>query len=225
MLESIDAHEPVRVLIADDHAIVRQGLATILRNYPDITVVGEADSGSDAIVKTAELLPDVVLMDIRMSGDDDGVEATKRLKANTPNAQVIMLTNYDDEHNVFESMRAGANGYLLKEVCPGELINAIRTVAQGYSLIYPAVARRMLKEFNHAPSGTRPNGAQLQDLTLREREVLGLVAQGKANKEIARLLCISERTAKTHVSNILSKLQMSDRTQAALYALRQGLVK
>ncbi len=225
MRENEDRSETIRVLIADDHAIVREGLSSILQSCTDLEVVAEAKDGPDAIVKAAELLPDVVLMDIRMGGFDDGVEATRRLKATTPNCKVIILTNYDEDENVFQSMRAGASGYLLKEVSAAELINAIRTVAQGYSLIYPSVAQRVLKEFNGMTSGERVPDTPLQDLTPRELEVLALVAQGRANKEIGVNLCIPERTVKTHMSNILSKLQMSDRTQAALYALRQGFVK
>ncbi|MBI4317556.1 MAG: response regulator transcription factor [Chloroflexi bacterium] len=225
MRRSDGSEEPVRVLIADDHAIVREGLCTILRNYQDICVVGEAIDGSEAAAKAAELLPDVVLMDIRMGGFDDGVEATRLLKGTTPNANVIILTNYDEEENVFDSMRAGASGYLMKEVSPQELVNAIRTVAQGYSLIYPSVARRVLREFEGKPASNKLPPQSLDDLTPREREVLALVAQGHPNKQIANQLCITERTVKTHMSNILSKLQMSDRTQVALYAVKQGVAK
>ena len=223
MRQDDERTEAIRVIIADDHAIVRQGLAAILQTAGDIDVIGEARHGDAAIAMASELLPDVVLMDIRMGGSEDGVDATRRLKAVVPNANVIILTNYDEEDNVFQSMRAGASGYLLKDVSANELINAVRTVAQGYSLICPSVARRVLREFQGPHNGHRVSSTALEELTAREREVLGLVAQGRANKEIARVLCITERTAKTHVSNILSKLQMSDRTQAALYAVRQGI--
>lgn len=223
-----DSIEPIRVLIADDHAIVREGLAAILGSVADIEVVGEAKNGLEATAKAAELLPDVILMDVRMGGTDDGVEATRRVKVTAPSVKVIILTNYDEDENVFQSIRAGASGYLLKEVTPAELINAIRTVAQGYSLIYPSIAQRVLMEFSGSPisrsRGDGPPVPPLGDLTPREREVLALVAQGRANKEIASQLCISERTVKTHVSNILSKLQMEDRTKAALYAVKEGLV-
>ncbi len=224
MGESNSGSEPVRVLIADDHAIVREGLITILQTSPDVEVVGEARDGAEAITKASELLPDIVLMDLRMGGMDDGIEATRLLRSTTPSAKVIVLTNYDEEEDVFQSLRAGASGYLLKDVGPAELINAVRTVSQGYSLIHPSVARRVLREFSK-PHGERAPVASIEDLTPREVEVLSLVAQGRSNKEIAGLLCIAERTVKTHVSNILSKLQMSDRTQAALFAVKQGLVR
>lgn len=213
----------IRLLVADDHAIVREGLNSILRSVGGIEVVGEARNGLEAVSKAADLLPDVVLMDIRMA-DMDGVEATRRLRAITPSARVIILTNYDEDELVFNSIRAGASGYLLKEVGVEELVTAIRSVAQGYSLIYPSVARRVLDEFGGLRRDAGDHEEAFEDLTQREREVLNLIAQGRANKEIAAQLCISEKTVKTHVSNILSKLQMTDRTQAALYALRHNLV-
>ena len=223
MKRSEQGDDHIRLLVADDHAIVREGLHSILQSVGGIEVVGEARNGIEAVSKAADLLPDVVLMDIRMA-DMDGVEATRRLRATTPSARVIILTNYDEDELVFNSIRAGASGYLLKEVGVEELVTAIRTVAQGYSLIYPSVARRVLDEFGGLRKDAEEQAEAFEDLTQREREVLNLVAQGKANKEIAAQLCISEKTVKTHVSNILSKLQMTDRTQAALYALRHNLV-
>ena len=216
----------VRVLIADDHAVVRSGLRSILEHEDDIEVVGEAADGHQALERTQELLPDVILMDINM-GDWDGVTATRRVRNSTPSSRVIVLTNYDEDNLVFSSIRAGASGYLLKEVSAHQLINAIRTVADGFSLIYPSVARRVLDEFGRLRVGAaRPDSDEgYSDLTPREREVLKLIASGRANKEIGSELGITERTVKTHISNIFSKLQLTDRTQAALYVHNRGLLE
>ena len=216
----------IRVLIADDHALVRSGLRSILETEPEIEVVGEAGDGHEALAVAQELLPDVILMDIKM-GDWDGVTATRRVRNSVPSSRVIVLTNYDEDELVFSSIRAGASGYLLKEVTGSQLTNAIRTVADGFSLIYPSVARRVLDEFGRLRVGDRPAGDDegYSDLTTREREVLKLIASGRANKEIAAALGISERTVKTHISNIFSKLELTDRTQAALYMHNRGLVE
>jgi DNA-binding NarL/FixJ family response regulator len=216
----------IRVLIADDHALVRSGLRSILETEADIEVVGEAGDGHEALALAQEILPDVILMDIKM-GDWDGVTATRRVRNSVPSSRVIVLTNYDEDELVFSSIRAGASGYLLKEVTGSQLTNAIRTVADGFSLIYPSVAKRVLDEFGRLRSGDRPTGDDegYSDLTAREREVLKLVASGRANKEIAATLGISERTVKTHISNIFSKLELTDRTQAALYVHNRGLLE
>ena len=218
----------IRVLIADDHALVRSGLRSILEAEPNFNVVGEASDGHQALAMTQELLPDIVLMDIKM-GDWDGVTATRRVRNSVPSARVIILTNHDEDELVFSSIRAGASGYLLKEVTGTQLANAIRTVADGYSLIYPSVAKRVLDEFGQLrSSGTaRPADDEqgYRDLTPRERDVLSQVANGLSNKEIGGQLGISERTVKTHITNIFSKLELSDRTQAALYAHKRGLVQ
>ena len=216
----------IRVLIADDHAVVRSGLRSILESEPDIEVVGEAGDGHQALEMAQEQLPDVILMDIKM-GDWDGVTATRRVRNSVPSSRVIVLTNHDEDELVFSSIRAGASGFLLKEVSGHQLTNAIRTVADGFSLIYPSVARRVLDEFGRLRIGeqklTEDQG--YADLTPREREVLQLVAAGRANKEIGGQLGISERTVKTHISNIFSKLQLTDRTQAALYVHNRGLLE
>ncbi len=216
----------IRLLIADDHAVVRSGLRSILESEDDIEVVGEAADGHQALELAQELLPDVILMDINM-GDWDGVTATRRVRNSVPSSRVIVLTNYDEDNLVFSSIRAGASGYLLKEVSGNQLTNAIRTVADGFSLIYPSVARRVLDEFGRLRGGTAPldDDQGYSDLTPREREVLKLIASGRANKEIGTELGITERTVKTHISNIFSKLQLTDRTQAALYVHNRGILE
>ncbi len=224
---SLNAPRPkIRLLIADDHAVVRSGLRSILETEDDIEVVGEAADGHQALEMAQELLPDVILMDINM-GDWDGVTATRRVRNSVPSSRVIVLTNYDEDNLVFSSIRAGASGYLLKEVSGNQLTNAIRTVADGFSLIYPSVARRVLDEFGRLRGGTAPldDDQGYSDLTPREREVLKLIASGRANKEIGTELGITERTVKTHISNIFSKLQLTDRTQAALFVHNRGLLE
>ena len=218
----------IRILIADDHALVRSGLHSILEMEPDLAVVGEAQDGHEALALAQETLPDIVLMDIKM-GDWDGVTATRRIRSSVPSTRVIVLTNHDQDELVFSSIRAGASGYLLKEVTSVQLANAIRTVADGFSLIYPSIAARVLDEFGRLRTGPLGGASPADategyhDLTAREREVLQLIAQGRSNKEIASELRISERTVKTHVSNIFGKLELSDRTQVALYAHKRGL--
>jgi DNA-binding NarL/FixJ family response regulator len=217
----------IRILIADDHAVVRSGLHSILEMEGDLTVVAEASDGHQALALAQEMLPDIVLMDIKM-GDWDGVTATRRIRNSVPTTRVIVLTNHDQDELVFSSIRAGASGYLLKEVTAAQLANAIRTVADGFSLIYPSIAARVLDEFGRlrttpaAVAGAEEDEGY-HDLTGREREVLQLIAQGRSNKEIGGELKISERTVKTHVSNIFGKLELTDRTQVALYAHKRGL--
>ena len=208
----------IRVLIADDHAVVRQGLRTFLELQEDIEVVGEAADGEAALQAAAELEPDVVLMDLVMPRLD-GVAAIERLRARGSTARVIVLTSFLDEDKVLPAVRAGAAGYLLKDVEPAELVGAIRTVDRGEALLHPAVAARVLRELTADAGRAERHGA----LTAREREVLALVARGRANKAIAFELGVAEKTVKTHVGNILAKLGLSDRTQAALYAVREGL--
>ncbi|MDQ3677115.1 MAG: response regulator transcription factor [Actinomycetota bacterium] len=213
----------IRVLIADDHAVVRQGLRTFLELQHDIEVVGEAADGEQALDAAAELEPDVVLMDLVMP-KLDGVAAIERLRERVPAARVLVLTSFLDEDKMLPAVRAGAAGYLLKDVAPAELVRAIRTVDGGDSQLHPAVAARVLRELSE---GER-DGARAErhgDLTAREREVLALIARGRANKAIAFELGVAEKTVKSHVGNILGKLGLSDRTQAALYAVREGLVE
>lgn len=222
----MDRPERIRLLIADDHVLVRRGLRSVLEGEPDLEVVGEAGDGHQALAMAQDLLPDVVLMDIKM-GDWDGVTATRRIRAAVPATKVVVLTNYDEDELVFSAIRAGASGYLLKEVSGAQLASAVRTVAQGYSLVYPSIARRVLEEFGKRPEpAARAEEADqdaMADLTQRELQILKLIAQGRSNKDIAGTLSIAERTVKTHVSNIFAKLQLSDRTQAAIFAHKKGL--
>jgi two-component system, NarL family, response regulator LiaR len=208
----------IRVLIADDHAVVRQGLRTFLELQDDIEVVADVADGEAALRAAREHEPDVVLMDLVMPGIG-GVEAIRGLREARPEARVLVLTSFLDDEKLFPAVRAGAAGYLLKDVEPAELVRAIRTVDDGEALLHPAVAARLMEEFAAAE---RP--AAEEALTAREREVLQLIARGLPNKLIARDLEIAEKTVKTHVSSILSKLGLTDRTQAALYAVRRGMV-
>jgi NarL family two-component system response regulator LiaR len=209
----------ISALIVDDHAVVRRGLRAFLESEEDIEVVGEAADGTEAVQQVRELLPDVVLMDLVMPGMD-GITATRQIGEVSPSTRVLVLTSFSEDEKVFSSIKAGAMGYLLKDVPAEDLGRAIRSVARGEFLLHPEIARKVLDEF----SAIRPETSPLTRLTPREIEVLTLVAKGRSNKEIARDLGISVKTVKTHVSNILSKLHMMDRTQAALYAMRQGLV-
>jgi len=208
----------IAVLIADDHPVVRHGLRTFLETQEDLGVVGEAADGAEAVELAERLLPDVVLMDVVMPGLD-GVEATRRVRGLSPSTKVIVLTSFDDDEKVFPSIKAGAAGYLLKDVHPQELADAIRRVHGGEALLAPSVAAKLMQEVagERAPSSG--------GLTERELDVLRLIARGLSNKLIARELVVSEKTVKTHVSNILAKLHLADRTQAALYAVRERLVE
>jgi DNA-binding NarL/FixJ family response regulator len=200
----------IRVLIADDHAVVRQGLRTFLDLQDDIEVVAEAADGAEALAAAEQHAPDVVLIDLVMP-NVDGIEAIRGLRERAPKARAIVLSSFIDDEKLFPAVRAGAAGYLLKDVQPQELVEAIRTVHGGGALLHPKVASRLLEEIATDP------------LTPREREVLALIGRGMANKVIARELSLSEKTVKAHVSNILAKLGVNDRTQAALYAVRAGL--
>ncbi len=207
---------PIRVLIVDDHGVVREGLRAYLELEPDIQVIGEARDGQEAVRRASELQPDVVLMDLVMP-NMGGVDATTRIKEQQPHVHVIVLTSFLEDDQVVPAIKAGATSYLLKDVAASDLARAIRAARAGQAQLHPAVARRLMQQVT-APR--KPDaGAQL---TEREREVLRLLADGRSNKEIARALVVSERTVKGHVSNILGKLGLQDRTQAALYAVRHG---
>lgn len=207
--------EIITVLIADDHPVVRNGLQMLLDGQPDMDVIDTVEDGEQAVAAAAESLPDVVLMDVNMPGVD-GIEATKRIRALSPHTQVVVLTSHHQDALVFPAVKAGALSYLLKSASPDEVIEAVRAAARGEARLHPRIARRLMEEI----SGARPAP---DSLTARELEVLRLVAQGLDNRAIAEELVVSEKTVKTHISNILSKLHLVDRTQAAIYALRQGL--
>jgi len=209
----------IRVLIADDHAVVRQGLRTFLEIQDEIAVVGEAVDGEAAVAEAQRLKPDIVLMDLVMPRIG-GEEAIRRIAAVSPSTRVVVLTSFADDEKLFPAVRAGAAGYLLKDVQPRELVGAIRAANAGETILHPTVAARLFEEV-----AGRPDSAPRTALTERELEVLALIARGMANKLIARELGVAERTVKTHVSNILGKLGVTDRTQAALWAVREGLVE
>ncbi len=211
---------PITVLLVDDHAIVRSGVRAYLEIQPDLQVVGEAGSGAEAVRLAAELVPDVVLMDLVMP-EMDGVEATWRLRRVSPRSQVVVLTSFHDDTHVFPAIKAGALSYLLKDIGPEELVEAVRAAAQGEASLHPRIAARLVQELR----GDRGQPANpFSELSEREHEVLRLIADGLSNAEIAARLVLSEKTVKGHVSNILSKLHLQDRTQAAVYAWREGLV-
>ena len=208
----------VRILIAEDHAIVRGGLRALLEVKPGLNVVGEAADGVEAVRKARSLQPDVILMDLEMP-HKDGIEAIREIRRENRRARILVLTSFADDDKVFSAIRAGALGYLLKDSSPEELVRAIRDVHRGESSLHPSIARKLIRELHQSPG--RPPGEE--PLTERESEVLRLVARGLSNREIANKLGISERTAGTHVSNILGKLHLANRTRAALYALQEGL--
>ncbi|MFJ2094880.1 response regulator [Streptomyces sp. NPDC087901] len=212
------ADKLIRVLLVDDHQVVRRGLRTFLEIQDDIEVVGEAADGAEGVARTEELRPDVVLMDIKMPGTD-GIEALRKLRELENPAKVLIVTSFTEQRTVVPALRAGASGYVYKDVDPDALAGAIRSVHAGHVLLQPEVAGALLAQ---DPPGTGTGRGST--LTEREREVLGLIADGRSNREIARALVLSEKTVKTHVSNILMKLDLSDRTQAALWAVRHGAV-
>ncbi len=210
--------ETIRILIADDHAIVREGLQTLINAKPGMELVGQASDGVEAAQLAAALQPDVILLDMAMPRKD-GLEAIRDIKQDNPNARILVLTSFDDDERVFSAIKAGALGYLLKDSSPQQLLQAIHDVYEGRSSLHPTIALKVIKELNQ-PSDLPPTE---EPLTEREVETLRLIAQGLTNQEIAEKLTISERTVGKHVSNILDKLYLANRTQAALYALRRGL--
>jgi len=210
--------ERISVMIVDDHPLIRQGVRAFLETQPDIEVVAEAGGGEEALAKCAELVPDVVLMDLLMSGMD-GVSCTREVKRISPSTQVVILTSFHEEHQILPAMRAGALSYLLKDVGPSELADAVRKAALGQIVLSSRVASQILQALG-AGTGEDP----IATLSDRELEILRHVAEGASNAEIADRLFISEKTVKSHVRNILGKLQLSDRTQAAAFAWRKGLI-
>ncbi|MDA0632582.1 response regulator transcription factor [Nonomuraea sp. MCN248] len=214
----------IRVLIADDQGMVRTGFTVFLSAQPDIVVVGEAADGREALQRAAELTPDVVLMDVRMPVMD-GLEATRRLLSSGSKSKVLILTTFDLDDYVYEALRAGASGFLLKDASALQLAEAVRVVAAGDALISPGVTRRLIREFARLGPRPAPAAARLSELTERESEVLALVAQALSNQEIARKLVLAEQTVKTHVGRVLMKLGLRDRAQAIVYAYETGLVR
>jgi DNA-binding NarL/FixJ family response regulator len=216
--------EPIQILLVDDQKLMREGLRILLELEPDLKVVGEVADGQAALEAYAGLQPDVVLMDVRMPGMD-GVEATWRLREKWPQARVVILTTFDDDEYVFEGLRAGAQGYLLKDVSGHDLAEAVRTVAAGGALIEPSVARKVVAEFARvAPPARKPDAGLPEPLSSREQEILQLLAQGLSNSEIAARLSLAQGTVKNYVTTILQKLGARDRTQAALRARELGLL-
>ncbi|NLF12987.1 MAG: response regulator transcription factor [Anaerolineaceae bacterium] len=214
----------LRVLLADDHSLFREGLCGILNTLPDFEVVGEANDGLEVMVKARELTPDLIIMDVSMPGCN-GVEATQKIKAELPKTTIVMLTVSDDDEQLFEAIKSGAQGYLLKSIRSRDLINMLRGAVRGEAAISPTLGGRMLDEFRRlAQQPARQSGEDVAVLTGREQEVLGLVAGGATDMEIAEALCLSVHTVKSHMRNILAKLHLSHRHEAAQFALREGLI-
>ena len=214
--------EPIRTLLADDHTLFRKGLRSILEQMDGVEVVGEAASGQEVVARANELVPDVVLMDIKMPVIS-GIEATRRILNENPHIGVVLVTMFDDPESVFSSMRAGARGYVLKEAEPEQLRRAIEAASRGEVILCRRIAKKVLEHFGAEAERPQP-GLPYEDLSRRELQVLQLATEGLANKEIAGRLVITEKTVKNHIANIFSKLQVNDRTQAVVYALRKGLV-
>lgn len=211
----------VRVLIADDHHVVRRGLVFFLKTQPEIEIVGEAKNGQEAIDLAVKILPDIVLMDLEMPVLN-GIEATREIKKQCPEIKIMMLTSFSDQNHVIPAIEAGASGYQLKDIEPDELVKAIIQLMHGENQLHPKATTHLLSRLTgKGNSGRNP----VDELTKREIEVLREIAKGKSNKEIASDLFITEKTVKTHVSNLLSKLDLADRTQAALYAVRNGIIQ
>lgn len=215
--------KPIKLLLVDDQSLYREGLRTILSTHPDLLIIGEAGNGMEAIQMTSELHPQVILMDLRMP-KMNGVEATRRIRGANPDSQIIVLTTFDDDEDVFDALRAGAVGYLLKDVPSEKLVEAIRAAARGESFLQPSIAAKVVAEFSRLSPRPTVEMAASERLSERECEVLSQLAQGKSNKEIGSALSLAEGTVKNHMSNILNKLGVLDRTQAALKAKEMGLI-
>jgi len=213
-----EKEKTIRILIADDHQLVRQGLMALLTVKPGIEVIGQAADGGEAVELAQSLGPDIILLDLLMP-NMDGIEATREIKAEDPDARILIITSFAEDENVYQAIKAGALGYLLKDSSPQELIQAIHDVCEGRLSLHPNIALKLIEDLNQ-PTDTKPTE---DPLTERDVEVLKLVAKGRSNQEIAEELFVSERTVGAHVSNILSKLHLANRTQAALFALRTGL--
>jgi NarL family two-component system response regulator LiaR len=213
--------EAISVILADDHSMVRMGLKAYFDTLADIQVIGEAATGDEAVRLVTEHTPQVVLMDLIMPGMD-GVEATRQVRKISPSTQVIILTSYHEDEHIFPAIRAGALSYVLKDIDPDDLADAVRSAARNEAILNPRIAARLMKEMRGGPSAVNN---PFTDLTERELDVLREIASGKNNREIAEILVISEKTVKTHITNILSKLHLADRTQAAVFAWQEGIVR
>ncbi|MGG3467256.1 response regulator transcription factor [Neobacillus pocheonensis] len=211
----------IQILIADDHHVVRRGLVFFLKTQENIEIIGEAKNGKEAVELADVLLPDIVLMDLVMPVMD-GIEATRKIKEKHPSMNIMILTSFSDQNHVIPAIEAGASGYQLKDIEPDELVKAIKQLMKGENQLHPKATTHLLTQFS---SKNNEEKKMLEDLTRREMEVLKEIASGKSNKEIASSLYITEKTVKTHVSSILAKLELADRTQAALYAVRYGVIK
>ena len=215
---------PIRVLVVDDHDLVRAGIARLLADFPELAVVGEAGSAGEAVARTLTLRPDVILMDVNMPVED-GIAATRRIRQEQPDTRVIMLTMHGGDQDVFDAIRAGAHGYLLKDASAEEVVSAIKAVAGDGAVITPRLARRLLDELAHQPPAVEPAKTHaLDDLSAREVEILTLIAGGESSRSIARRLYLSENTIKHHTSTIFQKLHVHHRSQAAVEAVRRGLI-
>jgi DNA-binding NarL/FixJ family response regulator len=217
---SSGAERPIRVLLVDDHAVVRKGMRALLDREPGIEVVGEGENGEQAIHAADRLRPDVILMDLEMPGTG-GIEATRQITAQHADMRIVVLTSHAAEEDVFPALKAGALGYLLKHSAPEDVLQAIRQAYRGETVLHPSIARMVLQELNRPAQAKQPRTTE--PLSERELEVLRLLARGMSNQEIADTLVVGEATVRSHVSSILRKLQLASRTQAALYALREGL--
>jgi NarL family two-component system response regulator LiaR len=215
-------NDAITIILVDDHEVVRQGVRAFLGTQADLSVVGEAASGEEAVHLAEQLIPDVILMDLVMPGQIDGVEATRRVKKSSPRTQIVVLTSYHEDEHIFPAIRAGAISYVLKEIGSEELGEVVRKAANGEAVLHPRVAARLIQEVRGARD-VEPN--PFTELSDREMEVLRLIANGFPNAQIAEKLVISEKTVKGHVSNILGKLHLADRTQAAVYAWREGIMR
>ncbi|MFD7227524.1 response regulator [Streptomyces sp. NPDC059881] len=213
----------IRVVLADDQPLIRAALQMVITDTEDVQVVGEAGDGAEAVRLTGDLTPDVVVMDIRMPGMD-GIEATRLISTGTSTARVVVLTTFDEDDHVYGALRAGASGFLVKDMALDDILAAVRTVAAGDALIAPSVTRRLIREFAARPTATPPRRTELDGITNREREVLTLVGKGLSNAEIADQLCISVATAKTYLTRLLAKLDARDRVQLVILAYEAGLV-
>jgi len=213
----------LRILLVDDHVLFRKGVAALLARRPEMEVVGEASDGLEAITAAREIIPDLILMDINMP-KCDGLEATRMIKRELPHAKIVILTVSDDDQNLFEAIKSGAQGYLLKDLEPTKLYDLLESVSRGEAPLSGVVAAKILKEFARPNKDPAPMPEMIDELTPRETDILQLVVDGKTNKEIAASLFITENTVKIHLRNILEKLHLQNRIQAAVYAVRQGLV-